>query len=150
MNKLAIILAGIAMAAVAAPSFAAEQERGPGPGMERLKAADKNGDGLISRAEAAVLPRIAAQFDALDTNKDGQLSPEELRAHHQAMRAQHEAKRAERWKKVDTDGDGRISKAEAQANAPRMFEHFDQIDTNKDGFISQEEMKAAHAKRGSK
>ena len=150
MKKVAIILTSIAVAAAAASALAAERGRGPGGGMERLKAADQNGDGLISRSEAAALPKVSAQFDAIDTNKDGQLSSEELRAHHQAMRAQHEAKRGERWKKVDTDGDGRISKAEAQANAPRMFEHFDQLDANKDGFLSQEEMKAAHVKRASK
>ena len=38
---------------------------------ERLKAADKDGDGKISRAEAAALPRIAKHFDEIDTNKDG-------------------------------------------------------------------------------
>ena len=50
--------------------------------MERLKAADTNADGLISRAEAAALPRILEHFDEIDTNKDGQVSFEELRAFH--------------------------------------------------------------------
>ena len=52
-------------------------------------------------------------------------------------------------KKIDIDGDGRISRAEAQAGAPRLAKHFDEIDTNKDGFITPEEMKAAHQKRAS-
>ena len=49
---------------------------------ERLKAADKDGDGKISRAEAVALPRIAKHFDEIDTNKDGFVTREELKAFH--------------------------------------------------------------------
>ena len=49
---------------------------------ERLKAADKDGDGKISRAEAVALPRIAKHFDEIDTNKDGFITREELKAFH--------------------------------------------------------------------
>ncbi|MCY7389651.1 MAG: EF-hand domain-containing protein [Burkholderiales bacterium] len=49
---------------------------------ERLKAADKDGDGKISRAEAAALPRIAKHFDEIDTNKDGFITKEERKAFH--------------------------------------------------------------------
>ncbi|MEJ0036371.1 MAG: EF-hand domain-containing protein [Gammaproteobacteria bacterium] len=55
----------------------------------RFKAADKNGDGFLSKDEAAALPMLARHFDALDTNKDGMLSPEEIEAashHHFAGR----------------------------------------------------------------
>lgn len=48
---------------------------------DRLKTADSNGDGFISKAEAdAKLPRIAKNFAKLDLNRDGVLSPEELKA----------------------------------------------------------------------
>jgi Ca2+-binding EF-hand superfamily protein len=40
--------------------------------------ADVNGDGKLSRAEAAHLPAIEARFDELDTNHDGFLSVEEF------------------------------------------------------------------------
>lgn len=54
--------------------------------LERLKAADANGDGLIDKAEAeAKLPRIAKRFDTLDADADGKLSPDELRAAGQKM-----------------------------------------------------------------
>jgi EF hand len=36
--------------------------------------ADANGDGKLSKAEAARIPAVAAKFDALDKDKDGMLS----------------------------------------------------------------------------
>jgi hypothetical protein len=45
--------------------------------IKRMKNADKNKDGLISREEAQSLPRLEKNFDAIDTNKDNQLAQEE-------------------------------------------------------------------------
>ena len=110
-----------------------------------LKALDKDGDGRISRDEAAAAPRLAQGFDRIDANHDGFLARDELKAAHAAMREAH-------WARIDTDGDGRISLAEAQANAPRLAQNFDAIDANHDGFVTREELKAAfqahHGKRG--
>ncbi len=39
---------------------------------------DRNGDGQISRAEAATVPGLEAAFDRLDTDRSGGLSPEEF------------------------------------------------------------------------
>ena len=56
---------------------------------ERLKAADKNGDGKISREEAnASLPKLARHFDEIDTNKDGQITREEMRAFREKRHAE--------------------------------------------------------------
>ena len=127
-------------------AFGAQAEGPPGHparhrAFERLHAADTNGDGMISRDEAAALPRLAKNFDAIDANHDGQLTREELHSYFRKVRA-------ERWKKIDTDGDGRISRAEAQANAPRLAQRFDQLDANGDGYLTPEELRAAH-RRGS-
>ncbi|MBL0140809.1 MAG: EF-hand domain-containing protein [Betaproteobacteria bacterium] len=119
---------------------------GPGAGMrgagmlDRVKAADTNGDGMISREEAqASLPRLAANFDAIDANKDGFISLAEI----EAARAAHgPAGRGEGWKKWDTNGDGKLSRDEV-ANAPRLAQEFDALDTNKDGFLSAEELQNA-------
>jgi Ca2+-binding EF-hand superfamily protein len=110
-----------------------------------VKKLDKDGDGRISRDEAAVAPRFAQHFDRMDADHDGFLTREELRAAHKAMRTA-------RWKRIDTDGDGKVSLAEAQANAPRLAKHFEQLDANHDGFVTPDEMKAAfrhhHGKHG--
>jgi len=51
---------------------------------ERMKSADKDSDGKISRAEAdASMPRLAKNFDAIDANKDGFVTREEMRAFHE-------------------------------------------------------------------
>jgi Ca2+-binding EF-hand superfamily protein len=146
MRYVAILTAfGFASAALIAMA-GSEGHDGQGAMAARLKQADTNGDGMISRDEAKALPRIAAHFDEIDANHDGQITADELRAFHQM----HGAKRGDAmFKKLDTDGDGRISRAEAQA-APRLAENFDAIDANKDGFITMEEMAAAHAKRAPK
>ncbi len=140
--KVVIFLTASALAAASFLVLADPGAKGgPGHMAERLKAADTNGDGMISRDEAKALPMIAKHFDEIDTNRDGQITADELRAFHQQHRA---AAAAEHFKRLDKDGDGRISRAEAQAGAPRLFAHFDQIDTNGDGFITPEELKAAH------
>ena len=139
----ALGLASAAILAVAAP----EVHEGRGHGFERLKQADTNGDGMISREEAKALPRILEHFAEIDADGNGQITAEELRAFH-AKRM--EKVRAERWKKLDTNGDGRVSLEEARANAPRLAERFSQIDTNGDGFITPDELKAAHAKHARK
>ncbi len=49
---------------------------------QQFKAADKDGDGALSRAEAqdARMTRIVDNFDRLDVNKDGKVTREEIRA----------------------------------------------------------------------
>jgi Ca2+-binding EF-hand superfamily protein len=54
---------------------------------------------------------------------------------------------AERFKTLDKDGDGRLSREEIQQDsADRAGRHFDRLDQDDDGFVTQDEMRAAHAK----
>ena len=145
--KRTLLIAALALASSAA--FAAPGGDGPGHGprgqmLERLKQADTDGNGMLSRDEAKALPMISKHFDEIDANRDGQITMEELRAFH---KARAEQRHAAHWKKIDADGDGRISRDEAKANAPRLFEHFDQIDANGDGYITPEELRAAMMQR---
>lgn len=59
---------------------------------ERMKAADKDGDGKISRAEAEAMPRLAKHFDEIDTNKDGFITKEEMKAHREKRMAERAKK----------------------------------------------------------
>ena len=69
-----------------AKTEAKEQKRG-----ERFKAADKNGDGAISKAEAdaAGMKRLSQNFAAIDTNKDGKVTREEMKAYRVAHKGEH-------------------------------------------------------------
>ena len=142
MKYVAVLAAlGLASAVLMVNSDAFAQGHA-GAFMERLKAADRNADGMLSRGEAAGLPRIFRNFDAIDANKDGLVTFEELRAFHQAHHRGH-GKHAG-LKALDKDGDGRISREEA-AGAPRLTQSFDRIDANGDGFLTRDELRAAHA-----
>ena len=106
--KSIIILTALGIASAASLANAAPEGRGG----DRLKAADTNGDGMISREEAKALPRLAKHFDELDTDKNGQLTREELRAGHQK-------RRNAMFDKLDTNKDGVISRDEFNAAHPR-------------------------------
>lgn len=65
---------------------------------QRFRAADKNHDRKLDRAEAkAGLPKILYEhFDDIDTNHDGRITPEELWAMHEREVAAREQRRAAR------------------------------------------------------
>jgi Ca2+-binding EF-hand superfamily protein len=118
---------------------------------ERFKKADTDGDGALSKAEAEKgMPRLAKEFDAIDANKDSKITPDEIRTYMQAhvrehrkeMRGEMKARFEEHFKKADTDGDGALSKAEAEKGMPRLARNFDAIDANKDGKITPDEIRA--------
>jgi hypothetical protein len=49
----------------------------------------------------------------------------------------------DRWSALDTDGDGRLSRAEAEAGAPGMARNFGRFDVDADGQVTREEIQAA-------
>ena len=136
-----------------------EKEGGPPPNLiedtvKTLMAFDANGDGKLSRSE---LPeRFQGIFDRGDVNKDGFLTPDEIRKVAAAQAAPPEPMRrggpdGERREgprrefnliridpilaAVDTNGDGILS-AEEIRNAPSSIR---KLDTNKDGRVTREE-----------
>jgi Ca2+-binding EF-hand superfamily protein len=140
----------------------------------RVKAADADKDGAISKAEAEKsLPRLARDFEAVDTDKDGKVTVAELDAaraagvhggpgygRRGAMRgpgADPEAWQAQRHerheamvKSADADKDGAVSKAEVEKALPRLAWKFDAVDADKDGKLTVAELDASRpaGKRG--
>ena len=101
---------------------------------------DVNKDGIVTREEAKTHPRLSADFDAADTNKDGKLDVAEMNSHRERMRVEMRAKADERWKAADTDGDGALSRAEAEASMPGIAQRFETFDADRDGKIARDEM----------
>lgn len=74
------------------------------PGIEarvaaRIAAQDADGDGLLSAAELATAPGPEQAFRRFDSNGDGEITPEEMRAAHK-----HMAERFERARDGKADG----------------------------------------------
>lgn len=101
---------------------------------------DANNDGFVTREEAKSYPMLTEQFDAADANKDGKLDTAEMDAHRNMMRADGRAKAQERWKAADTDGDGAISRKEAETSMPGVAERFKKFDVDGNGKIERDEL----------
>jgi hypothetical protein len=68
---------------------------------------------------------------------------EECKANPDKCRAERAAAFDKRFKSADADGNGMISRAEAEKAMPRLVRHFDRLDANKDGQVTRDEMAAA-------
>lgn len=107
---------------------------------------DKDKDGKISQAEHK--EGMDKLFLEIDTNKDGFITKDEMQAHHKMMREKYQGTMQERWKLADKDGDGLLSKAEAEnGDMPRLVDDFDKLDKNKDGKLSNDEVKSSAKKK---
>jgi Ca2+-binding EF-hand superfamily protein len=71
-----LLIGASAMALAMGSAFAADTAKND-PGFNKL---DKNGDGYLSRSEAAANPELAKQFKQADRNGDGKLSRAEYLA----------------------------------------------------------------------
>lgn len=115
-----LLAAGLAMAQ--AP------ERGRG-GMMRispvLAALDADKDGTISAPELQSAP---VALKALDKDSDGQIAATELRP---------AGGGADRWKQLDTNGDGRLDKSEIPERMQPMIQR---ADSDGDGSLSEAEL----------
>jgi EF-hand domain pair/EF hand len=126
----------------------------------RIKDADTDKDGFISRAEAEKnLPHLFAHFDKIDTNKDGKISAAELKAMANRMPARKEIgphgmapMHAMRMMHGMPGGPGMydigqiITREELVQRNLRALQDFDDADTDKDGKLSREEVRAWHEK----
>ena len=126
---LTALSAGTAFAATQTDTAAAKPTRA---------SLDSNSDGSIDRVEAAKSPRLLERFDAIDTNKDGKLSKEEMPRRGERGDRKHGGRgdvARDAMAKLDTDKDGRISRAESAAGEGKFATRFDEMDANKDGYV---------------
>ena len=117
-----------------------------GSGGRLLQKIDADGNGMISRAEAQASLELAAAFDIIDANHDGQITPDELRAWNRGRGSRSDARKGkggldEQFARADSNADGVLSRDEAGKGMPRVARHFDAIDANHDGGISREELR---------
>jgi len=117
---------------------------------EQFAHADADGNGRLSRAEASRgAPRLAREFDAIDADRSGELEAEEIRAWIKARRNERRVRRDaasarfdDYFRAADQDGDGALSRAEAERSMPRLLGKFERIDADGDGRISGKELRA--------
>ena len=108
-----------------------------GPALEQ---ADADHDGKITKQE--YVDARAAQFSRMDRNGDGFIDDADSRAGGNE-RGQRAAKALRG--RIDSNGDGKISKEEF-VNAPTML--FDKFDANKDAVLDATELEAARNAAG--
>lgn len=76
------------------PAGVAALSQGEIKAMRDFKLLDFNRDGKISRTEVALFPRLSAAFNDADTDGDGYLSYEEVRAYAVRYRAERDRAKA--------------------------------------------------------
>ena len=150
-TTLKIGLAAAAIAALTAGGAALYAQSGGLRGPMAHFDADSNGAVTLAEARAGA----AKMFAGADSNKDGRVTEEEMRAFHGKMGDHHRGRpegghgghggpgggKPGGPMHLDADGDGALTLAETQSG---IEAHFAKIDSNRDGSINEAELSAAH------
>lgn len=129
-----IVLLAALMSAFAAPAFA--QAGDPSRMIERLRQADANNDGAVSRTEFA--NHRAGQFTRFDRNGDGYITEDDIPRF--AARRAGAGDAHSMVGQFDANKDGRVSQSEF-VNGPTLV--FDRVDSNSDNLATEAEFTAA-------
>ena len=140
-------LYAVALGVIAGSGFSLPVIAGDGPDcqqkMTRMNV-EGNGDGQISAAEHAA--GADKRFEMMDANKDGKVTAAEIDASHgaeSAAWAKHKMSSADKIKKLDSDSDGALTRAEYADGSQKMFR---KLDVDGDGNLTADEMSAGHEK----
>ncbi len=136
---LSLLLAALAQTAPVTPPVTAPAPP-PAGRMMGLRAADADGDGIVTRQEAMV--QADAAFARMDTDHDGIVTADERRTAMAAMRDAGPRRDGDRGGTTD----GGMTAARMRDMAGRRF---DRIDTNGDGRLDATELAAARPGPGS-
>ena len=116
------------------------------PSIEQVFArldADASGGISVDEAEGP----LEGHFDQIDADGSGEITGAELKAS-RAKRFERGMEMRDRIKTADADGNGAISNNEAnEAGLDKLIEHFDKIDSDGDGEITKQELKGLSEKR---
>lgn len=117
---------------------------------EEFKILDRDDDGKLTKDE------LGADFEGLletaDANEDKLIDKDEWAtgrkpAEEEIREERRDAMRGGIMERLDTDGDGKISKEEAP---DRLKDNFDALDKNGDGFLTEDELQAMRGQRGNR
>src|SRR5947209_1995110 len=132
------------------PAVAELLQLTPGQFLQRF---DRNKDGVLTRAELP--PSLGRAFERFDANADGKLDRTEVQQMLRGLRTYFGVQdkgpggeQVERFvnkllAQLDTDKDGKISKAEAKGP---LAANFDRVDRNMDGFLDRAELRVVAAR----
>ncbi len=138
MNKLITLLIA---SALAFPALALAGHDDSGGHCKRhstdmFTEADSNKDGGVDKAEAQAMHE--KRFNEMDTNHDGKLTADEMKAGKHEHGAMHD-KGSMGFKNADKDNDGTLDREEAKV-LPHVSKNFDAIDVDKDGTVDRDEV----------
>lgn len=137
----------------AAMAFGNKGDHGPmhgGPAMN-FEEIDSDGDGKITPEEMAA--HAKARFDAADTDGNGKLSTDEMKAAAEKRAIERAAQRAEHMaarmlERMDADKDGELSFDEMPGQKTGAERMFQRADSDGDGALSRDELAQARERFG--
>jgi outer membrane lipoprotein SlyB len=146
MKRLALQLVSAVLLSGASPAFAAEEAW-----LVDFRRADLNDSGGLSRVElektaSPQLLQIKSHFDAIDADRDGQVSADEYRRY--LVRIQNDF--AVKFRKADVNDSGGLSRHELEKASGLEFDfiaaNFDAMDADRDGQVSYAEFQNFQAR----
>lgn len=122
---LTLVAVGTAFADGGRMGWGGKDRHGPGMILTQF---DLNKDGVLTQDE--VTEAVAARFAAADTDKDGKVSLDEFRAY---RLAEAEPMRVRAFQRLDSNGDGKVTREEFDRISARMFSR---LDRDNDGTLA--------------